>query len=639
MPSTEFDVLSEPPLPANTEPGLHLTLHSKKLGSIDIGSKIYYKNLVIGQVQQYHLDAKNDKVHISTHIKPEYTHLVRQNSRFYHSSGISIKGGLTGFSVKTESFLNILSGGISLFNPPKKTAKAKNGDKYKLYLDFETAEAGIQISLYFDDATGLEAGITEVIYKGINLGKVTAIDFDSKLKKIKASLKIHPYAKSFLKQGTRFWLVKPRVSLQGVSGLGTLVSGNYISLQPGKGKFSRVFDALEKEPSISPLSPGLHLKLKTKELGSVTVDSPVLYHQLPVGKVIGYQLAQDNSHIIVDILVNKQYAELVNANSRFYLASGIKISGGIGDLAIRTESLSAILQGGIGFISPKTGKKALKVKSGDSFDLFDDYQMAQENTFPITITFDNANGLKEGTVIKYQGIKVGSIKQLRFFTDLKQVIADVAMDRVVRSVLGKKSRFWVVKAEFGLASTKNLDTLVGGNYIQLDPVRGQPSNHFSALKNGPQKLKANSGLNLRLKTPLLGSIDINDPVYYRQLKVGQVMGYELSESADFVVIHINIDNRYAPLVHFNSKFWNASGINMDINLFASSKIKTETVQAILEGGISFATPAKEDVIDLNDIEAQKKMFRRARQNTLFELNDEVNLKWLKWQPKKIPLKG
>jgi len=637
LPSTEFEVLSEPPLMPSSQAGLHLIAKSEKLGSLDIGSKIYYKNITIGTVQQYQLQSDNS-VQMALHIKPEYQNLIRENSRFYHSSGVSIKGGLTGFSVKTESFLNILSGGITLFNPDKQSSKVKSGHSFKLHEDFDAAEAGIQVSLYFDDASGLQEDITEVNYKGINLGRVTDISIDSKLKKIKAKIKFDPQAKSFLKKGTQFWLVRPRVSINGVSGLKTLVSGNYITLRPGTGKYTRVFDTLSEEPPPGPTEPGLHLKLKTQELGSISVDSPVLYHQLPVGKVTAYELSRDNSHIVVNLLIDKKYRKLVTNNSRFYAASGIKVSGGITDLSIRTESLTAVLKGGIGFITPAKDSKSRSVNNGHQFDLLEDIQAAKENTFPITITFENALGIKEGTVIKYQGIQVGKVKRLRFFTDLKQVVADVAIDNVVRSVLGEKSRFWLVKAEFGLASTKNLETLIAGNYIQLEPVRGKSTRHFRALKESPNIQPSDRGLNLQLKTARLGSIKINQPIYYRQLKVGQVSGYQLSDTADYVLIHINIENRYARLVQRNSKFWNAGGINLDINLFADSKIKTETVQAILEGGISFATPDISNLEDLNSKQRTKKMFRRARNNSVFELHDEVDLKWLEWQPQ-IPLKN
>jgi len=519
-----------------------------------------------------------------------------------------------------------------------KSAQAHNGDEYLLYEDFETADVGIQIQLYFSDATGLNAGITEVNYRGINIGKVLKLEADSKRQKIKATVNIHPHAKRLLKQTTEFWLVKPKISLQEVSGLGTLMTGNYITLRPGKGAFQRKFNVLDEEPPLAASTPGLHLKIRTQELGSLTAGSPVLYHQLPVGKVVSYELANNSSQIQVNLHIEKKYAHLVKSHSRFYTASGIKISGGITDLAVRTESMSAILKGGIGFITPEQKAKSVKLRNGHSFKLFSDLETAQKNTFPISISFKDANGIKVGTLVKYQGITVGEIKRLRFYTDLKQVIADVAMDRVLSSVLGKKSKFWIVKAEFGLASTKNLGTLIAGNHIQVDPIRGKSSKHFRALNESPHMKITDSGLNLRLKSKRLGSIKIADPVYYRQFKVGQVSGYELANTADFVIIHINIESRYAPLVQQNSKFWNASGINMDINLFAGSKIKTETVQAILDGGISFATPDIETNSQLDMPKKSKKMQRRARQGSVFELHQEVNLKWLEWSPK-IPIKS
>jgi len=126
--------------------------------------------------------------------------------------------------------------------------------------------------------------------------------------------------------------------------------------------------------------------------------------------------------------------------------------------------------------------------------------------------------------------------------------------------------------------------------------------------------------------------------------VGKVTGFELSKTADQVLIHILIEQQYARLVRKDSKFWNASGINMDINLFAASKIKTESIQSILDGGISFATPAnaKERQSDSYDQDngvvtiRPQNLAKRAQVNSTFILHREVKQSWLEWNPK-IPL--
>jgi len=254
----------------------------------------------------------------------------------------------------------------------------------------------------------------------------------------------------------------------------------------------------------------------------------------------------------------------------------------------------------------------------------------------VLVRFLDAQGLKIGTKVKLSGVEVGEVKKLRLHKDLKHVVVELFLDNNLRKVLGYKSRFRKTKAEFGLAKTEHLDTLLMGSYIVVEPIAGKFSSNFTAREMHSQK-----GLPLTLVAQQLGSIKKGNPVSYRQVKVGEVTGFALSKTADQVLIQILIEQKYAPLVRKDSKFWNASGINMDINLFAASKIKTESIQSILDGGISFATPAnaKERQSDSYDQEngvitiKPQKLTKRAQANSTFILHKEVKQNWLEWNPK------
>jgi paraquat-inducible protein B len=137
-------------------------------------------------------------------------------------------------------------------------------------------------------------------------------------------------------------------------------------------------------------------------------------------------------------------------------------------------------------------------------------------------------------------------------------------------------------------------------------------------------MRLGDGLNLQLTTQRRGSIDAGDPVYYRQIEVGSVIGYKLGDNANEVVIFINIRPYYAPLVRSNSIFWNVSGMRVDASLVGGVKIETESLQAILDGGIAFATP---DNADMGDA---------ASQGMSFQLHEKLKESWLSWSPK-IPL--
>lgn len=124
-------------------------------------------------------------------------------------------------------------------------------------------EAGIEIQVTFETGEGLQAGKTEVIYKGMSIGKLTALELDDsgEQRGVRATLEMDKRVEHQLLSNTRFWLVKPSVSLAGITGLETLVSGNYIAASPGDGEPARKFIALNEPPPLADTAPGLHLTL------------------------------------------------------------------------------------------------------------------------------------------------------------------------------------------------------------------------------------------------------------------------------------------------------------------------------------------------------------------------------------------
>jgi len=174
-------------------------------------------------------------------------------------------------------------------------------------------EAGVQIEVRFESGEGIVANKTEVIYKGMPVGKVKSLvlDAEGENQGVIATIEMNQAAEGHLNKGTRFWLVKPSVSLAGISGLETLVSGNYIAVSPGEGEPTKRFTALKVAPPLSDSEPGLHLTLKAERLGSLNKDSPIFYKQIQVGRVKSYRLSDDQSTVEVKIFIEPAYASLV----------------------------------------------------------------------------------------------------------------------------------------------------------------------------------------------------------------------------------------------------------------------------------------------------------------------------------------
>lgn len=332
---------------------------------------MFYKQIKVGQVKSYLLSEDQSTVELKVFIEPTYANLVRKHTRFWNASGISIDANLSGVKVRSESLASIVAGGIAFATPEnRKDSPATDPSlPFRLYEDFDAAAAGIRIKVKLSDFEGLQAGRTPVMYKGIQVGNLKALKVDPDLTAATAELTLDPLAEDYLVDGTQFWVVKPSISLAGITGLEALVKGNYIAIRPGdKGAApQREFVARPKAPPLDLRSPGLHLVLFTENLGSLEVGSPILYKQVKVGSVQSYQFSKTRKQLVIGVHIEKEYEGLVNASSRFWNASGVTLTGGLtGGIQVKSESLQSLMAGGIAFETPEAKAPLQSVSLGSA---------------------------------------------------------------------------------------------------------------------------------------------------------------------------------------------------------------------------------------------------------------------------------
>jgi len=628
-PLRKFKALKEEPPLSDAQPGLHLTIKADRLGSLNRGSPVFYKQIKVGQIKSYVLSEDQSTVELKVFIEPTYAKLVRKHTRFWNASGISIDANLSGVKVRSESLASIVAGGIAFATPENRKDSPPTDPSlpFRLYEDFDAAAAGIRVKVKLTDFDGLQAGRTPVMYKGIQVGNLKALKVDPDLSGATAELTMDPLAEDYLVEGTQFWVVKPSISLAGITGLEALVKGNYIAVRPGdKGTApQREFAARPKAPPLDLRAPGLHLVLFTENLGSLEVGSPVLYKQVKVGSVQSYQFSRTKKQLVIGVHIEKEYEGLVNASTRFWNASGITLTGGLsGGIQVKSESLQSLMAGGIAFDTPLA--KAPLEKRVPRFRLFTSKEEATQKGEIITIRVDRADGLSTGTPIRFKGLDVGKIEDVDLSDDLQSVLLTARINEVPERIARVGSQFWVVKPELGLLKTANLETLVTGKYIEVQPASKSlgPQKNFVALPNPPETAKQEAGLSLVLSAPRRGSLKPGVPVTYREIAVGKVTGYELGQTADRVLIRILIEPKYAPLVHSGTRFWNTSGFDFDVGLFRGATVRTESLETMIQGGVAFATPDGE------------RMGSPARPEQTFALFDKFEDEWLTWAPK-IPL--
>ena len=455
-------------------------------------------------------------------------------------------------------------------------------------------DSGVNIEVRFKSGDGIVANKTEVVYKGMPVGKVKSLVLDAKGSDtgVIATIEMNAAAEPHLLTNTRFWLVKPSVTLAGITGLETLVSGNYIAVSPGDGEPTKNFVALPEAPPLSDSEPGLHLTLKADRLGSLNRDSPVFYKQIQVGRVKSYRLAEDQGTVEIKIFIEPAYASLVRKHTRFWNASGVSVDASLSGVKIRSESLASIVAGGIAFATPEHRKDSPPTDPSLPFRLYEDFDAAQAG-IRVKVKLSDFEGLQEGrTPVMYKGIQVGTLKTLKVESDLNSAMAELTLDPLAEDYLVQGTQFWVVKPSISLAGITGLEALVKGNYIAVRPgdKGAAPQREFEArAKAPPLDLKA-PGLHLVLFSENLGSLEVGSPILYRQVKVGTVQSYQFSRKHEKrLLIGVHIEPEYANLVNGSTPFWNASGITLTGGL-SGIQIKSESLQSLMAGGISFDTP-------------------------------------------------
>lgn len=211
--------------------------------------------------------------------------------------------------------------------------------------------SGPTITIYFQDAQGLQEQNSMLRYHGIKVGAIKSLKLAGGGKLVEVKVKLSHSAAEIARQGSLFWIVRPELRLGQISGLQTIVSGSYIDVQPGSGARTNVFTAIAEAPLV--LLPGIRITLLANSLDSLEVKSKIFYRGIQVGEVTGARLDDNGRFVVVDARIQQQYAPLVRADSQFWNAGGINAHLGLfTGLQISAESAATLVSGGIAFATP-----------------------------------------------------------------------------------------------------------------------------------------------------------------------------------------------------------------------------------------------------------------------------------------------
>ncbi|MGA2585176.1 MAG: MlaD family protein [Tepidisphaeraceae bacterium] len=231
-------------------------------------------------------------------------------------------------------------------------------------------DRGREITLTFSDATGLKVGQSQLMHLGVGIGQVENIQLSPDQKHAYVLVRLERSAMSFARQGAIFWIVRPEISAQEISGLATVLSGPYIDSLPGTGDEQKEFTGLDKAPATQ--EPGLRIVLEAPRMDHLQADIPVYFRGVQVGTVEDIQLGATADAVDVHAFIKQRFAPLVKANSKFWIVSGVDLKAGLlSGVQMKVESFRSLLVGGIAFATPQDNMGA-QAEDGSEFPLYDD---------------------------------------------------------------------------------------------------------------------------------------------------------------------------------------------------------------------------------------------------------------------------
>jgi len=348
------------------------------------------------------------------------------------------------------------------------------------------AAQGPVVTVRFETADGISAGKTEVRCRAVKVGVVKRVKLADDLQSVLTYLEFEPDAERLLRSGTNFWVVKPRFSTTEFSGVGTLITGSYIELDPGPQDGARKsnFKGLETPSATNRGVPGRRLLLVAEEAGSLAAGSPVYHRGVEVGRIEERELDADGRKVVYNAFIREEYSQLVTQNTRFWNNSGIEISAGADGLKLHTPSFQAMLSGGVSFGVIEGNAPGQAVMDGTVFTLYRDEDAARHESFNPTLKFvllfdQTVRGLAEKAPVEFRGIKIGRVVGISF--DLLPAAGDMRIPVLIeidptlmrlenaRKMMTPDSEFLQEAVGHGLrAALKTGSLITGAMFVDLD---------------------------------------------------------------------------------------------------------------------------------------------------------------------------
>lgn len=393
-------------------------------------------------------------------------------------------------------------------------------------LFYHYSHQGPVVTLITTNAEGIEGGKTAIKSRSVDVGVVESAVLTDDLHHVEIKARLNPDMEKLLHGDSVFWVVKPQIGREGVSGLNTLLSGAYIELQPGaKGAQPESYELLDSPPLAPPDAKGIRVILDSNKAGQLTPGDPVLFRGYRVGSVETSTFDPQKRSIRYQLFINAPNDRLVTSNVRFWKDSGIAVDLSASGMRVEMGSLTTLFGGGVSFDVPEGWELGQPVAEKTEYKLFDDQRSIQESLYTEHTDYllffkESIRGLQAGAPVEFRGIRLGTVAQVPYFVPgMKQAVkSDYRIPVLIRIEPERLANQFGEDPEIGKhlqdviknglrASMKTGNLVTGQLYIDLDFYPKAPPVSEMPVFNGYQIIPTVSGGLAQIQQRLMDTLD------------------------------------------------------------------------------------------------------------------------------------
>ncbi|ENS4969523.1 MCE family protein [Vibrio fluvialis] len=545
---------------------------------------IRYQGLEVGMVRDIKLSSDLNSIYVEADVYPEATRLLSADTRFWLVKPTASLSGVSGLDA-------LVSGNYIAIQPGSNIdGQSDHPDEYHALDSAPSdllANSGLTISLKASDLGGISIG-SQIVYKKIPIGEVYSYQLDESAKSVIIQATIKNEYRHIITSESRFWNVSGVGTTVGFDGidvrlesLSALIGGSIAVDSPDGGEPVEQNTQFRLYRDLKTAGRGIPVKIDLPDNNNINPSgAPIIYRGIEIGQITNLQL--NNDKIVASAAVQPAFSDLLNSGSHFVLEEAkVSLTG--------VENLANLVKGNFLTLVPGEGDRARHFTAVRKAE----FSQEQSRSVALKLIAESSFGLEKDAQILYRGVAVGSVTAVKLAAD--KVEFDVLIDKQYASLVRSQSRFYVT----GSASAALTES---GLSVSIPPAKQLLTGSISFVSEGSEKtqqsyrLYQNQSLaeiakynqsgsqTLQLFAPELPPVNAGSPLLYRNLKVGTVSSFKLTQSG--VVIEAKIENQYKHLITSQTVFWSRSGVEVNASLSGVS-IKAAPLQTLIQGGIEF----------------------------------------------------